>query len=156
MCTLYERISALCKERGVAVSRMCLDLGLSKSTMSDMKSGRKKGLSTTNAQKIASYLNVPVEYLLSGEVPAGFSTDYEENPHELELRDTFDALEIDDQIYVKNWVNSFAKDPQRAKKSPAEPQLSEGEQMLINLFRQVPADQQELVLQMIRAALGKM
>lgn len=40
--------------------------------------------------------------------------------------------------------------------SPAEPKLSEGEQMLINLFRQVPADQQELVLQMIRAALGKM
>ena len=40
--------------------------------------------------------------------------------------------------------------------SPTEPTLSEGEQLLINLFRQVPADQQDLVLQMIRAALGKM
>lgn len=40
--------------------------------------------------------------------------------------------------------------------SPTEPELSEGEQVLIDLFRQVPVDQQELVLQMIRAALGKM
>lgn len=40
--------------------------------------------------------------------------------------------------------------------SPSEANLTEGEQMLINLFRQVPSDQQELVLQMIRAALGKM
>lgn len=31
--------------------------------------------------------------------------------------------------------------------------LTEGEQMLLDLFRQVPADKQTLVLQMIRAAL---
>ena len=67
MCTLYERITALCKEKGVTGSRMCLDLGLSKSTMSDMKSGRKKGLSTSNAQKIANYLGVSVDYLLGVE-----------------------------------------------------------------------------------------
>ena len=40
------------------------------------------------------------------------------------------------------------------KLSPEEPVLSEGEKMLLNLFRQVPEDQQQLVLQMIRAALG--
>lgn len=40
------------------------------------------------------------------------------------------------------------------KKSPEEPKLTEGEQMLIHLFRQVPEEQQQLVLQMIRAALG--
>ena len=44
----------------------------------------------------------------------------------------------------------------REKNSPSEENLTEGEQMLLNLFRQIPADQQELVLQMIRAALGKM
>ena len=64
MCTLYERIMSLCKDKGVSGSRMCLDLGLSKSTLSDMKSGRKKGLSTSNAQKIANYLGVSVDYLL--------------------------------------------------------------------------------------------
>lgn len=41
------------------------------------------------------------------------------------------------------------------KNSPSEEtDLSEGEEMLLNLFRQVPEDQQQLVLGMIRAALG--
>ena len=38
--------------------------------------------------------------------------------------------------------------------SPEEPQLSEGEKMLLDLFRRVPEDKQALVLQMIRVALG--
>ena len=38
--------------------------------------------------------------------------------------------------------------------SPEELQLTEGEQMILDLFRRVPEDQQKLVLQMIRAALG--
>ena len=40
------------------------------------------------------------------------------------------------------------------KESPSEPQLTEGEKMLLDLFNRVPKDQQQLVLQMIRAALG--
>ena len=67
MGTLYERITTLCKERGVSGSRMCLDLGLSKSTLSDMKHGRTKGVSTATAQKIASYFGVSVGYLLGEE-----------------------------------------------------------------------------------------
>ena len=38
--------------------------------------------------------------------------------------------------------------------SPEEPVLSEGEKILLDLFRRVPNEQQQLVLQMIRAALG--
>ena len=67
MCTLYERIQELCREKGVSGSRMCLDLGLSKSTLSDIKSGRKKGISTATAQKMATYLGVSVGYLLGEE-----------------------------------------------------------------------------------------
>lgn len=37
--------------------------------------------------------------------------------------------------------------------SPSEPQLTEGDRELINLFHQVPEDKQQMVLQMIRAAL---
>ena len=40
------------------------------------------------------------------------------------------------------------------EKPPGELTLSAGEKMLLELFRQVPADQQELVLGMIRAALS--
>ena len=40
------------------------------------------------------------------------------------------------------------------KNSPSEPQLTEEEKLLLDLFNRVPKDQQQLVLQMIRAALG--
>lgn len=63
MGTLYERINALCKAKGVSGSRMCLDLGLSKSTMSDLKNGRIKGISIPTAQKIAGYFGVTVDEL---------------------------------------------------------------------------------------------
>ena len=67
MGTLYERINALCKTKGVSGSRMCLDLGLSKSTMSDLKNGRIKGVSIPTAQKIAGYFGITVDELYGEE-----------------------------------------------------------------------------------------
>ena len=43
---------------------------------------------------------------------------------------------------------------QEKKAPPSEADLSEGEKILLDLFRRVPEDKQELVLQMIRVALG--
>lgn len=67
MGTLYEKITALCKAKGVSGSRMCLDLGLSKSTMSDLKFGRIKGISIPTAQKIAGYFGITVDELYGEE-----------------------------------------------------------------------------------------
>lgn len=67
MATLYETLNDLCKKRGIKGGRMCTDLGISKSLMTDLKSGRKKGVSATTAQKIASYFGVSVGYLLGEE-----------------------------------------------------------------------------------------
>lgn len=39
------------------------------------------------------------------------------------------------------------------KNSPEEPRLSEGERMLVELFRLVPQEKQDMVLEMIRVAL---
>ena len=77
LCTLYERITDLCKKKNVSRSRMCLELGLSKSTMSNMKSGKQAGISTETAQKIASYFNVSVGYLLGEEEKKEQSTESE-------------------------------------------------------------------------------
>lgn len=52
------------------------------------------------------------------------------------------------QEYLMGWSENTKKD------SPEEPKLTEGEKMLLELFRRVPEEQQTLVLQMIRAALG--
>ncbi len=67
MATLYERLDSLCKERGIKGGRMCTELGLSKSLMTDLKMGRKTGISAVTAQKIASYFDVSVAYLLGDE-----------------------------------------------------------------------------------------
>lgn len=50
------------------------------------------------------------------------------------------------QEYLMGWDEN--------KNSPSEPLLTEGEKVLLDLFNRVPEDQQQLVLQMIRAALG--
>lgn len=52
------------------------------------------------------------------------------------------------QEYLMGW------DENVKKTSPEEPKLSEGERMLLDLFKRIPEDQQQMVLQMIRAALG--
>jgi transcriptional regulator with XRE-family HTH domain len=54
------------------------------------------------------------------------------------------------------WLMGLDVPMERAKEknsSPEEPQLSEGEKVLLDLFRHVPEDKQQLVLQMIRVAL---
>lgn len=52
------------------------------------------------------------------------------------------------------WLMGYDVPMEREKKiSPEEPKLSEGERMLLDLFRQVPKEKQELVLQMIQVAL---
>lgn len=67
MCTLYDNIISLCKERGIKGGRMCSDLGISKSLLSDLKVGRKKGVNSETAQKIAEYFGVSVDRVLNGE-----------------------------------------------------------------------------------------
>lgn len=56
------------------------------------------------------------------------------------------------QEYLMGWDEKSKEKPQ--KSSPNELQLTEGEKVLIDLFRRVPEEHQKLVLQMIQAALG--
>ena len=53
------------------------------------------------------------------------------------------------QEYIMGWSDSM-----KTTSSPTEPELNEGEKLLLDLFRKIPEDQQGLVLNLIRAALG--
>ena len=64
MDNLFDRIQALCNERGIRPGRLCDELGLSRSLMTDLKMGRKKTVNAETAQKIATYFGVSVGYLL--------------------------------------------------------------------------------------------
>jgi transcriptional regulator with XRE-family HTH domain len=51
--------------------------------------------------------------------------------------------------YLMGWEDQEEQEP-----SPSEPVLTEGELALLELFRKVPEAQQQMVIQMIRAALA--
>ena len=67
MGNLYETIIALCNEKGIKGGKMCTDTGISKGLLTDLKMGRRSGVSAATAQKIASYFGVSVGYLLGEE-----------------------------------------------------------------------------------------
>ena len=64
MANLYESILALCQRDGIRPGRLCDELNISRGLMTDLKMGRKKGVSAETAQKIASFFGVSVGYLL--------------------------------------------------------------------------------------------
>ena len=64
MNKLYERLAALCEKRGISAYRMCKDLEMQPAIMTDLKSGRKKSINATTANKLANYFSVSVNYLL--------------------------------------------------------------------------------------------
>lgn len=62
MVELYELISDLCNKKGVSGGKMCADIGVSRSFMTELKKGRAKTITFATAQKLADYFNVNVNY----------------------------------------------------------------------------------------------
>ena len=67
MGNLYDTILSLCESRGIKGAKMCNDTGISKGLLTDLKMGRRTGVSAVTAQKIATYFGVSVGYLLGEE-----------------------------------------------------------------------------------------
>lgn len=75
MYDIYERLLEL---KDVTTADVCKATGISQSTMSNWKR-RQNNLSAKNAQKVADYFGVTVDYLMSGksEKPSGYYLDDE-------------------------------------------------------------------------------
>lgn len=71
MENVYERIVYLCKRREITPGRMCNDLGISRSTVSDLKSGRKQTVTVETASKIADYFGVPITEVIGDSKETG-------------------------------------------------------------------------------------
>ncbi len=59
---MYEKIQELCNEKNIKVAQLCRETGVPKSTISELKQGRTKTLSTHNLSKIAQYFGVSLDY----------------------------------------------------------------------------------------------
>lgn len=84
MNIIYERINSLCEQNGISGYKLCKECGISPSVITDLKMGRKADLSAHNANKIATYFDVSVAYLLG--------TD-NEKPAEICRQDIYAILE---------------------------------------------------------------
>ena len=58
MATIIETIDRLCEERGIKGSKLCDDLGISRSTLTELRKGRAKNLSLQKATLIANYFGL--------------------------------------------------------------------------------------------------
>lgn len=67
MGTLYENIVSLCENKGIKPSKMCVELELSKSLVTKLKSNPEKTITAETAQKIADYFGVSVDRVLGTE-----------------------------------------------------------------------------------------
>lgn len=99
MSTLYESINSLCKERGIKGGKMCVDIGISKTTMTDLKSGRRTGISMDTARKIADYFGVSVDRVLGSEQKEKSST-----PEGAELIPGYDDLSEENKRKTKDFI----------------------------------------------------
>lgn len=109
---LYEKIKALCDERGIKPATLAKNLGFSKNFFTEMKSGRVKSCSAQKLALIADYFGIGADELLKerpsavrvpvyGSVPAGIPIDaieeisgYEQITPELARSGKFIALRI--------------------------------------------------------------
>ena len=98
MGNLYENIQSLCQSQGIRPGRLCDEVGISRGLMTDLKMGRKKGVSAQTAQKIAAYFGVSVGYLLGDEGSDAVSADQKKDVlEEVDVAFYGDFKELDEE-----------------------------------------------------------
>lgn len=119
-----EKLKLLRTERGMNQTEFAKFLGTSKQVISRYEKGENTPKITT-VLEYATRLGVPLSYFTNDEIET------------IEPHKKTDIESKDDQ----------------EKDSPDKLKLNEGEEMLLDLFRRVPVENQQMVLDMIKIAL---
>lgn len=67
MANVYNTIKKLCDENEISISSLCDNVGIGRSTITELKAGRTKTLSSETLSKIADYFHVNIDYLYTGD-----------------------------------------------------------------------------------------
>lgn len=68
MSELYNNIEILCRQKHISITTMCKESGVSRGSLTDLKSGRSRLLSSEALSKIAKYFGVDVSWLMGLDV----------------------------------------------------------------------------------------
>lgn len=63
MNEIYRKISELCRSNNISISKLCTEIGVSRSLLSELKAGRTYCLSAKNIGLISEYFEVPTAFL---------------------------------------------------------------------------------------------
>lgn len=74
MSELYNNIEILCKQKHISITTMCKESGVSRGSLTDLKSGRSRLLSSEALSKIAKYFGVDVSWLMGLDVSCNLTT----------------------------------------------------------------------------------
>ena len=129
---IITRIEGKLKERGIPKMEFYKRCGVSASAVSQWRKGKTKPSNET-LQKIASELGVSYGYLVTGERSPFFVGDSDIDMHKV-TRAMIKATE-------------YLEEEQKKKVA----QLSNEEQEVVDIFRDLPADKRETALELMRA-----
>ena len=80
MGNMYEKIEALCAQKGIKPGRVCAETGISRGVLPDLKMGRTKTLSAKNTKIISDYFGVSAAYLLDQDGSPELTEEKEKTP----------------------------------------------------------------------------
>lgn len=117
MVNMYEIVAELCRREGISVAKMCGELQIRPSVISELKHGRTKSLSSANIARISEYFHVSADVFRDG-----FTNSSPDSSPRASDEDIMFALfggdgEITDEMYeeVKQFA-LFVKNREAAKK----------------------------------------
>lgn len=124
MSDLYNILARLCKERGISGYRMCKDVGIQPSVMTDLKKGRRSSMKAETITKIATYFGISVESIM-GELE-------DQNKSDLVTQKNMPALTKKDERDIKKKMDEMLElfDSNEALMFDGEPLDEETRQLL--------------------------
>ena len=117
MNAIYERIDQLCKQHGTDITKVCRELRIPRSSLTELKMGRVKSIGADKIAKIADYFGVSALYITDGIVDS--SNPAEQSPEDIAKVALFGGDgEVTDEMWqeVKDFVEYVKSKHQKGKK----------------------------------------
>ena len=160
----YETFCRLCQIHSLTPSGAAAKIGFNRASVTMWKNTGKAPKQELLI-KIAEFFGVTTDYLLGQDIQSKIDAlTYQIDQLKESLRTasgnkkeeieySLAVLEESKEDLLIIQALDANTEKEHKKRSPHEPTLTEGEKVMLDLFRQIPVDQQPMVLAMIRAAL---
>lgn len=105
MSTMYERIEQLCASKGISGYKLCKDLGIAPSTMTELRKGRHSTMKAEKAALVADYFGVSVQYLIGDDNEKKPAIDGELSNKEQEFYDKAIQLSSEKRAQLESYLD---------------------------------------------------